>query len=48
MDGEGWSLQRPAERYGCDAETVRTYFKHAGAAAVMTRVARVYRHALNG
>lgn len=24
---EGWSLQRLAERYGCDAETVRTTLK---------------------
>ena len=25
----GWSLQRLAERFGCDAETVRSYLKRA-------------------
>ncbi len=28
--GEGWSLQRLAERYRCDDETVRTYLRRAG------------------
>ncbi len=28
--GEGWSLQRLAERYGCDDETVRTHLKQTG------------------
>ncbi len=28
--GNAWSLQRLAERYECDAETVRTYLKRAG------------------
>jgi hypothetical protein len=28
--GEGWSLQRLAERYGCDDETVRQALKLAG------------------
>ncbi len=28
--GNGWSLQRLAERYGCDDETVRQALKRAG------------------
>jgi DNA-directed RNA polymerase specialized sigma24 family protein len=28
--GDGWSCQRLAERYGCDAETVRQALKRAG------------------
>ncbi len=28
--GEGWSLQRLAERYGCDPETARAYLKRVG------------------
>jgi uncharacterized protein YjcR len=28
--GEGWSLQRLAERYGCDPETVRQQLRSSG------------------
>jgi DNA-directed RNA polymerase specialized sigma24 family protein len=27
---DGWSCQRLAERYGCDAETIRQTLKRAG------------------
>ena len=27
---DGWPCQRPAERHGCDAETVRQALKRAG------------------
>ena len=30
LDSDGWSCQRLAERYGCDAETVRQTLKGAG------------------